>query len=77
MTFLSKAKSAKGSFASKQESAFGQIFLLCLTDGRAEVQNYGLVRLKAEPNCSIVRKSLGSALGSAPEHFFGKIRTPD
>ena len=30
---------------------------------------------RAEPNCPIVRKSLGSALGSAPEHFFGQIRT--
>ena len=73
MTFLSKAKSAKGSFASKQESAFGQIFLLCLTDGRAEVQNYWLVRLKAEPS-RVVQLSENR---SAPEHFFGQIRTPD
>jgi len=57
--------------------AFGQNFFLCPTDGRAEVQNFSLVRPKAEPNCPIVRKSLGSALGSAPEHFFGQIRTSD
>ena len=39
----------------------GPKFLACPTESRAE------------PNCPIVRKSLGSA----PEHFFGQIRTSD
>jgi len=40
----------------KQGWAFGQNFLLCPTDGRAEVQNFSLVRPKAEPS-RIVRLS--------------------
>ena len=59
--------------------AFGQNFFLCPTDGRAEVKNFWLVRPKAEPSriVQLSENRLGSPLGSAPEHFFGQIRTPD
>jgi len=61
----------------KQGCSFGQKFLGCPTDGRAEAKIFWFVRPKAEPSrtCPTVRKVLGSDFGSAPEHFFGQFRT--